>query len=192
MRSHSSAKVGRPSGCQVIDVTVHSPAPHRIDFISFQNYYTYCITIRCSRKDSQTGGHHQVSPWQPCIKDLQLMPNCHCEQGGQNWVVLRGADSMTALEDVSHLRLILRQPSPHWREFGVREIKCFTRGKDSAKGGSPAQTGQEGYAPQGRDQLECISDRMQGLLGQGPRALDSGRAGGQQELPYEVNLLSYT
>ena len=30
-------------------------------------------------------------------------------------------------EDVKGLRFICKQPSPHWKSFGIDEIKCYSR-----------------------------------------------------------------
>lgn len=177
------------SGCQVVDIAVHPSAPrasHRVDFITFQNYYTYSVTVL-----SRSGQAHESS-WQLYTKEQRLMANCHYERGGQDWVTLKGAESASELHDIMDLRLILRQPSPHWRVFGVREVRCYTVNEE---GGPHMPSGS------GRSQLEIIAERMQNIqdIGQSPGGCGQSVSGRgktvehtQPKLPYEVNLLSYT
>ena len=54
------------------------------------------------------------------------MPNCHCERGSQSFVVLSKAYFGTPLENASCLRLILRQPSQNWVQFGIRDLKIYS------------------------------------------------------------------
>ncbi len=102
-------------------------------------------------------------------------------------MVLKGVE----LDDVTDLRLILRQPSPHWREFGVREVKCFAvTGDDPSEEEGPHVTG----LPPSTSRLEMIAGRLRDMQGLGVEHCVSSDGGGSQhtKLPYEVNLLSYT
>lgn len=114
----------RQSGCQVIDVEFPSPLPETIGCLTFQNHYTHTLTLKFWQ--GQFSNLKSVSKWRTCISKLQLMPNCHYEQGSQNVVVLNRAHFTAPLENVGCLRLILRQPSPDWNQFGIGDLKCYS------------------------------------------------------------------
>ena len=40
-------------------------------------------------------------------------------------MTILSSDSKVALEDVTAMRFILRQPSPEWRSFGLEDISVF-------------------------------------------------------------------
>ena len=55
-----------------------------------------------------------------------LMLSCHCESpDAQKWVELGQSDFQGQLEGVVRLRLILRQLSPHWRQFGIENFSYY-------------------------------------------------------------------
>lgn len=105
----------QPPRVSVLDLSLKCSS--NVAYISFRNHYTHSVTVRYRRE----GERH----WQLCTKSLVLMPSCHCEQGAESYVVLGREQFLCALERVQHLRLILRQPSPHWREFSVLDLRCF-------------------------------------------------------------------
>ena len=118
----------RPSGCQVVDVDFHSPIPESVGCITFRNHYTHTLTLKyCCTNTGQISNSNSdpTLRWKTCMERLQLMPNCHCERGSQTLVVLNRACFSVPLEKVSRLRLILRQPSPYWKQFGIRDLKCY-------------------------------------------------------------------
>ncbi|XP_023347816.1 uncharacterized protein LOC111716560 [Eurytemora carolleeae] len=53
------------------------------------------------------------------------MENPHYESGSQDHVTLTSADSQVSLQEVTGLRLILKQPSPEWKTFGVEDIEVL-------------------------------------------------------------------
>ena len=116
-----ATSISRTSGCQVVDVTLRT-SPSSVRYLVFKNRYTHCITVKSLSSSSPS----EPSRWNVCVRDYVLMPNCHCEQGSQSWVVLGEEEGVRDMEEVSKLRLILRQPSPHWREFGVDHFTCYT------------------------------------------------------------------
>ena len=54
------------------------------------------------------------------------MSHPHCEDGGQDYVLLDSFKPITA----SKLYVVLKQPSPHWIKFGLKDLKCFTGSAD--------------------------------------------------------------
>ena len=104
----------------------HSPIPESIGCITFQNYYTHTLTMKFTTGQISNLKSDQASTWKTCIKSLKLMPNCHYERGSESLIVLNSAHFSAPLEKVSCLRLILRQPSPDWNQFGIRDLKCYS------------------------------------------------------------------
>ena len=198
---------GLRSGCQVVDVHIHNPIPETIEYVTFRNYYTHAITIQFRAKDVSSG-YSSTDPWQLCVRDFQLMPNCHCEQGAQNWVVLSKKQFLNDPGNVIQLRMILKQPSPHWKEFGIREFQCFQKPKAKSIPPLAGRTGTEirQELESRHSTLEHIAVNMERLLDIGCRAQTAENSKWEATdglpsmlpttkdptLPYEVNLLSYT
>lgn len=106
------------SGCHVIDVSMHKPFPERIRTIRFKNSYTHSITVLYKKEG--------VAKWRPCIVDYVLMSSCHVdEKGAGQWVEFTESHFMTKLDSVSNLRLVLKQPSPHWKHWGIQQLECY-------------------------------------------------------------------
>ena len=135
------------SGCQVMDVELHQPCS-QISIIRFRNHYTYAITVLYQSSvapelmaltqdhSNATTAHapnmfksHDSGPggkWKVGVAKHILMPSCHCESpDAQKWVELGQSDFQGQLEGVVRLRLILRQPSPRWRQFGIENFSCY-------------------------------------------------------------------
>ena len=122
----------RISGCQLIDVQLHRPTDVRL--IRFRNNYTYTLTVlyqSATVSGAGQGTHAEPTSqngreWKVGVANRVLMPSCHCESpGAQKWVELGKETFSDRLEDVTRLKFILRQPSPHWREFGIENISCY-------------------------------------------------------------------
>ena len=115
----------RKSGCKIVDVTLRhsvSRAPVPIHYLVFRNKYTHSITV----KYLTDGSRAEPASWGVCVRDHVLMPNCHCAQGSQSWTVLNIVGKEEEMKKVTQLRLILRQPSPQWKEFGIEQFTCYT------------------------------------------------------------------
>ena len=144
---YHSQQVHTPhSGCQVMDIDLHQPCS-QISIIRFRNHYTYAITVLyqslvAPKPRPLTQDHsnataarapNAVKPhgsghgeWKMGVAKHILMPSCHCESpDAQKWVELGQSDFQGQLEGVVRLRLILRQPSPHWRQFGIENFSCY-------------------------------------------------------------------
>ena len=196
----------RPSGCQVVDVHIHSPAPDMIEYITFRNYYTHSITILFRSKDlsNDYSDDTGTKSWRLCVRDFQLMKNCHCAQGGQNWVILNQKHFLNNPTNVKQLRMILKQPSPHWREFGIRDFRCFQKAEPKS---ILLCTRRMGMGPQQEQDttVEHMCTKMERMLDIGSKVrtaekLKQQGTGGlttmspitkDPKLPYELNLLSY-
>lgn len=106
-----------------------SPIPESVGCITFLNHYTHRLTLKYCTNTGQISNSNSApaaSQWKTCIQSFELMPNCHCERGSQKLVTLNKAHFSTPLDNVNRLRLILRQPSPCWKDFGIKDLKCYS------------------------------------------------------------------
>ncbi|XP_062522661.1 nicolin-1-like isoform X2 [Corticium candelabrum] len=112
---------GHASGCVVIDVVVQG-APINLKEITFRNYYTALVTIKARIRETAA---NVVLSYKTIVKDFVLMPNPHCEQGSQQFFRIQADKFLCDSRNVMALRLIVRQPSHLWMDFGLRDINCF-------------------------------------------------------------------
>ena len=134
--STSSGSSALGSGCQVIDVQLQKP---QISIIRFRNNYTYAISVlyqssaveeeshtHANKLHTSTHGGYEVGEWKVGVANHVLMASCHCDSASaQKWVELGQSVFKSKLQNVVRLRLILRQPSPHWKQFGIENISCY-------------------------------------------------------------------
>lgn len=116
------------SGCKVIDLNFHGATVH-IGEISFYNNYSAYVTIKF-RKRSLSGFPDQPrsgSVWNTLVPKTRLMIDPHCENGGQDFKIFGPNQMLDDTDEVTGLRFICKQPSPHWKTFGIEEIKCYSR-----------------------------------------------------------------
>ena len=132
------------------------------------------------------------------------MKNCHCVQGSQNWVILSQKHFLTNPTNVKQLRMILKQPSPHWKDFGIRDFRCFRKSEPKS---IPLCAGRMRTELQQEQDvtLERICTKMERMLNIGSRVQTAEELKRQAtddlatmspvtkdpKLPYELNLLSY-
>ena len=214
-KSHGDSEAGPISGCQVIEVQLQQPKP--ISLIRFRNKYTYAITVlyqpsatqkeaRAAQTQSNSSRDRgtAASDWKVGVADHVLMQSCHCDSpSAQKWVELGKETLQDKLEDVVKLRLILRQPSPHWKEFGVENISCYhldtvsssqhqTKGSTRLSSLSHDHQGEwsswnsvEKLLELGRTAHSVMKSEKEGINSHTGSSHHIGRG-----LPYEVNLLS--
>ena len=65
---------------------------------------------------------HSGDTWKVCLKNFVLMPSPHCEEGGQGKFTIETGQMICPIEDAVLVRLVLRQPSPHWLNFSVDNL----------------------------------------------------------------------
>jgi hypothetical protein len=96
------------------------PHPPQLRYIVFRNYYCAALTVKHRPEGSTT--------WHTLVHDYTMMQDPHSEDDAQEWhtVVLPRTDHRQALLAVSNLRFYLNQPSPNWRHFGLKDIKCYS------------------------------------------------------------------
>ena len=101
----------KKSGCCVLDVVFRQPFSNW-DAIQFSNKHTYSISILFQSK--------ACTNWKVLLLDYVLMLNPHSVgKGCENWVTLLRDDLLYQVDNVTRLRILLKQPSPHFTEFGI-------------------------------------------------------------------------
>ncbi|KAM4652279.1 nicolin-1 [Discoglossus pictus] len=122
-------ELGRP-GVYVIDVTFPKYQTIDLQELTFKNYYTAFLSVRIQQKRSaQSGGRH--TPWRTCIRNMRLMSNPHTEEGSQDYVSLYKHQMLCDTDQVTAIRLVLRQPSPVWLNFNLEELQINPPGRQS-------------------------------------------------------------
>ncbi|KAG9337089.1 hypothetical protein JZ751_029857, partial [Albula glossodonta] len=109
-------------GVFVTDVTFPHGQAVKIQEISFKNYYTAFLTVRMQVRDPAQEGSCK---WVTCLRNYRLMPNPHTEQGSQDYYSIYRQQMLVEPDDVTLVRLILRQPSSSWLNFTLEEIKLY-------------------------------------------------------------------
>ena len=105
----------------------------RLDAISFRNHYVASISVmqRQARPDGLV--------WVPVLREKHLMRDAHCEDDAQSSITLEtsgftnfdpGLCGVAAGDDedglpVGSLRIRLRQPSPTWKSYELKHVKCI-------------------------------------------------------------------
>ena len=106
----------------------------RLDAISFRNHYVASISIQ------QRQARPEGLVWVAVLRERRLMRDAHCEDDAQNTTTLATSDftnfdaslcGVAAGDDeglpVGSLRFRLRQPSPTWRSYELKHVKCIMR-----------------------------------------------------------------
>lgn len=118
----------------LIEVTFPG-APVTVDYVSFRNSYTAAITI------SHTATRAEGDPlqpmhmkgraptWQIVVARLALMADPHCEDDAHGYHELVPARHFAKDFDhrrVTRLRICCTQPSPSWREYGLKQLRFYS------------------------------------------------------------------
>lgn len=119
-------------------------APVAVEYISFCNYYSSAISVShtSSRADADAAaprahgvanGQGQSSKpppptWQVVTPKLTLMADPHCEDDAQRYHELSCSHFAKGFDHqhVTRLRICCIQPSPCWREYGLRHLRFYT------------------------------------------------------------------
>ncbi|KAJ8361000.1 hypothetical protein SKAU_G00175250 [Synaphobranchus kaupii] len=121
-------------GVFVIDVTFPRGQAVKIQEISFKNYYTAFLMVRMQRKVPDQG----TAKWATCLQNHCLMPNPHTEERSQDYFSIYRQQMLTEPDDVTLVRLILRQPSSAWLNFSLEEIKIHLCANEDSERELPA------------------------------------------------------
>jgi len=118
----------------LIEVTFPA-GPVAVDYVSFRNFYTAAITVSHTNVradvDSLQPMHVKGRPpsWQVVVARLTLMADPHCEDDAQRYHELTHARHFAKEFDhrrVTRLRICCIQPSPSWREYGLKHLRFYS------------------------------------------------------------------
>lgn len=97
-------------GCRALDFV--SSRPCSCDGVRFFNKHTYSISMLY-----QSSG---CSDWKIILWQHVIMPNPHTlGRSSESCVTILADRFLHKVEDLMRLRVMLRQPSPHWDDFGI-------------------------------------------------------------------------
>uniref|UniRef100_A0A8C4WE23 Nicolin 1, tubulin polyglutamylase complex subunit n=1 Tax=Gopherus evgoodei TaxID=1825980 RepID=A0A8C4WE23_9SAUR len=116
--------LARP-GVAVIDVALPSAQPLDLQEIIFKNSYTAFLTVRVQRCRPCDVGRDGARKWVTCLWNHCLMPSPHTEAGSQDYFSLSRHQLLCDVDQVTAMRLILRQPSPFWLHFTLEELLLY-------------------------------------------------------------------
>ncbi|KAL4655678.1 nicolin-1-like [Arapaima gigas] len=186
-------------GVYVIDVTFPHCEAIKIQEISFKNYYTAFLMLRIQKKEpGNLGGGAR---WVTCLKNHPLMPNPHTEEGSQDYFSIYRHQMLVDPDDVTSVRLILRQPSSAWLNFTLEDIKIHQYAEDDLERDIPAWFSQLTPADQAPDlkglpdpQSVASSIQQMWALTEIMQTSQTAAPIGRFDVDgcYDVNLLSYT
>lgn len=109
------------TACKVVSLQLQETSSSSPVAIKFRNYYTHTVSV-LAKGDSW---RCVVSNW-CCMRE-----SCHCETGGQTWQYLH-SPPIPWLSDVTEFCLILRQPSPVWKDFRIDNISVYCNGNQES------------------------------------------------------------
>ena len=109
------------SGVSVIDIIFPRSSSVEVEKLTFKNCYTANITVKLKILDGEGN-----ETWITAVKNYTLMPHPHFETGSQDRFAIFTNEIIKPSSQVIMLRLILKQPSPHWSSFTIEEVKCFS------------------------------------------------------------------
>lgn len=118
---------------QWIDVSFVN-APVTLSYISFHNYYCASITISHTSMRAEGDPLMQLHmkgrapTWQVVVPKLALMAAAHHEDDAQSYHELSALHFAPEFDHrrVTRLRICCLQPSPMWREYGLRDLKFYS------------------------------------------------------------------
>ncbi|XP_030634564.1 nicolin-1 [Chanos chanos] len=184
-------------GVYIIDITLEEAV--NIQEISFKNYYTAFVTMRLQQR--QAGSKENHAKWVTCLRNHRLMANPHTEAGSQDYFSIYRQQMLTEPDQVTSLRLILRQPSSVWLDFSLEEIKIYSCISEDSDKDVPAWLStltpiQEPLDLKGLPDPETVSSSIQQmwalteLMQSSQKSASIGRF--DVDGCYDINLLSYT
>lgn len=185
------------SGVSVVDIILPGMNAVQVGKLTFKNSYTASVTVKLKVID-----HAGAEQWKTLVKNYTLMPHPHLETGSQDFFVINISKMDEPPLQVIMMRLILRQPSPHWSNFGIEEIKCFLHSPMNCSSVPEWLHNDDCHNPGGIKAVQNVSNSENVASSiQQLWALTQGVISSKQNLSigrfdidrsYDINLLSYT
>ncbi|KAG9260184.1 nicolin-1 [Astyanax mexicanus] len=184
-------------GVYITDIVLGEPV--NIQEISFKNYYTAYLTVRVLKKE--VGSEEAPAKWVTCLRNHCLMANPHTEEGSQDYFSLYRQQMLTQPDNVTTVRLILRQPSSVWLNFNLEEIKIYPVMNEDSERDVPSwlssiTPAEEPLDMNGLPDPDAVSSSIQQMwaLTEIMQSSQSSASIGRFDVDgcYDINLLSYT
>ncbi|KAK3779731.1 hypothetical protein RRG08_013686 [Elysia crispata] len=197
-------RISTQTGCKIIDITFPNVVNPEVGEVCFQNYYVAFFTLKAKIKLTEQTPREGPNDhgWRMVVRRYQLMPDPHAENGAQDCFTITRQQFSCDLNQLISLRLILQQPSPLWKDFGLEDLKLFkTTGAPRAPP-LPSWFMEEGKSKAGKKELEGVPDinslssNLQQLwaLAEEVAANQTDESLGRYEVDgcYDINLLAYS
>ncbi|XP_063072492.1 nicolin-1 isoform X1 [Engraulis encrasicolus] len=188
----------RPGVC-VIDIVFPNGKPIKIQEVSFKNYYTAFLSLRLLRTEAES---QDGAKWVTCLRNFPLMANPHDEAGSQDYFSVSRQQMLVDPDDVTSIRLVLRQPSSSWINFNIEDIAIYEYVKEEdTKRDVPAwlsslTPADESLHLQGLPDPQTVSSSIQQMwaLTEVMQSSQTTASVGRFDVDgcYDINLLSYT
>ena len=134
------------------------------------------------------------------MKDYQLMRNAHFETDAQNWHIL-GTELFNSKFDRRSgkilLRIYLKQPSPSWLDYTLRNITLYMKKIESKGPSSSTSSAQSTSTSPFENMKNMLRNNLKGLKkeedkdGEGAVQTGASGAGGQRRLQDVIPPFSY-
>ena len=100
-------------------ISVTASRSEKLEYILFQNYYVSCINIMQLTRENR---------WVNILADFKLTHSPHFENDAENWCIVPSTffNENFVPGYFKEIRIYLIQPSPNWKEFGLRNIACYS------------------------------------------------------------------
>uniref|UniRef100_A0A8C4SUI9 Nicolin 1 n=1 Tax=Erpetoichthys calabaricus TaxID=27687 RepID=A0A8C4SUI9_ERPCA len=186
-------------GVLVIDAVSPECTSFNLQEISFKNNYTAFLMVRLHKQDPNSPGNVK---WVTCLRNYQLMPCPHTEEGAQDYFSISRQQMLIEPDNITAVRLILRPAFSVWLNFGLEDIRISETGKEDSEKTLPSWLSSltpVGQAPKCQnaipdpDKISSSIQQMWALTEVMQSSKTTARVGRfDVDGCYDINLLSYT
>ena len=112
-------------GCKILSATFSDSTKVNISSIEFCNRYTASIVISAKfRIEQQSASSNFQFEWKKLVTKT-LMPNPHYATAAESTFSIGAADFLVDAKNICALMIVLYQPSVHFTEFSIDNLKVF-------------------------------------------------------------------
>lgn len=114
------------NGCKLLTLSFLDSASVDIAAITFTNKFTGLITITGKYKiATENTGESFKFVWKRIVVSKKLMPNPHFTSGAESSFIIRSSEFLADAKGVSSIKILLQQPSVHYTDFGIENLKLY-------------------------------------------------------------------
>lgn len=111
-------------GCKILLITFADSPGVDVSHMEFSNRYSGSVMVFAKYREQQPGGNIKFQ-WKKLVAKT-LMPNPHYAAGAESKFVLKSTEFVTEPKDICALKFILQQPSVHFTEFAIDNLKVYS------------------------------------------------------------------